>query len=654
MTTQQSPSVWDELLAIAKDSPDIYTKEEAQLADAWNASMRKLWMETPELHSYEIPIFEDFICHIEDLERGDQDEVDLRQKRLGFAVPSKLPSAAAGAAAAAKMFGNDLNTATAQFREMMDAGQQIRATAKQAAQAAREAIRMGKTTLGRGGVNTPTDDGDGGTTTFAYNGGSRYNPTGLSLATEPVDVKFTTGIEVTSFPRYYKDGRDETGPLILKTSTLSLFHNDESSESYLDPFIEDFIKGPIIKDLLVQVQSRAQYNVAIKNLVQTEEFKNWLNSLAFAMSVYQFWQNVISYQAVTTNRNKGMEALYDSLDPSDFLKLGILGKNLERMMIPPTLNEFIHAMYAPYKQSHLPGSPLMVYIPWFFKTVPNLPFLELAGNNSDATVVDIAIRMIDTDKMNEWNALFSKTNDTWVKPNLRGYTGAPLVDPGRTTLFTNSAYIGSTVSNGQSVQHWFPYTASDANEFAFNYHTDAPDGYLEALTIVDDVSKDGKNKYGPGLWGPLTYLYSGSSTTPNNLLRTWSQYTHQGATCRSTCFIYLGEGSSSVGNAGFYPIEWSNRTQALSGNTFGCILAGSATRYAQKFGTTPSVNATKTGFRYSTQQFLEWLFFKDFANSGSSKTNRPLGRSSGGKNRGKRSYKGSSKSKDSPEEKGEL
>ena len=344
-----------------------------------------------------------------------------------------------------------------------------------------------------------------------------------------------------------------------------------------------------------------------------------------------------------------MEALYNSLNPSDFLKLGILGKNLERMMIPPTLNEFIHAMYAPYKQSHLPGSPLMVYIPWFFKTVTNLPFTELAGHdNETSTVVDLAIKMIDTDKMNEWNALFSRTNDTWVKPKLRGYTGAPLVDPGRTTLFTNSAYVGSTVADGQSVQHWFPYTQTDADPFAFNYHTDAPDGYLEALSMIDTTTKTGANKYGPGLWGPVAYVYTGSATsTTTELLRTWSQYSYNGAACRSSCFIYLGDGSSGVRDAGFYPIEWSNRTQALSGNTFGCILNGTATRFAQKFGSTPSVNATKTGFRYSTQQFLEWLFFKDFTNSGASKTS---GKSSGGMNRGKRSYKGSGKSKSSKTE----
>lgn len=591
---------------------DEHTDEYAYAEAAWKAAIEQMWLEDPQLWEHNAPKFNDFLNHLTELRIGKQPTTPL-----GFVInPGAANAAAAGAASIGKVFGGDINNAMSEAAKIYNRGRGIMNDVRKVEQNIRQAMNSNINPLSQGG-NIGVDDGDGGITSDNYFGGSGFNPYGLSLATPPVDVKFETGIGVTNFPRFYKDGRDETGPLIIKSSVFNLWHSN--STDYADPYIQDYIAGPIIKDLLINVQSRERFNVNIQNLVQTEKFKEWCNRLSWSLSVYYFWQNVISYKNVSTNRNKGMDALYSSLDPSDFIKINTLGKNLEKVMIPPTLNEFIHAIYAPYKQSHMPGSPLIMYMPWFFDRAPTLPFTQLEGNGEVNTMVNLAINRIDNTFIEEWNGLFSRTNDTWSSPLIRGYEGAPLVDPGRSTLFANSAYTGCTVVNGAGTRHFVPYATSDTASISYNFHTDAPDGYLEALQMVDDISNPAAGKYGPGLFGPAWYAYD-SSDPPGQpqLSDLQSTYGFNGVNGLSTsCYVYLDNNSSGATSPGFYPIEWSNRVQTLSGNTFRFILAGNAIpRYFQTYGATPAVNTVKMGMRYSTQQFLEWLFFKDFANGG--------------------------------------
>lgn len=513
------------------------------------------------------------------------------------------------------------------------------------------------------GASIPTDDGDGGTSSEGYSGGTPYNPTGISLASEPVDVKFETGIRVSTFEKYFKNGTNDTSPLIIKQATLNLFHIGDDKFSDVD--VCDFFEGPMMTFIRNELRSRARWDNTMGTLLQTDKVKEYLNKLSYALSIYYFCQNILSYQLIPSNRNAGMESLYNSFNAEDLNQIRSLGLELEKSLIPPTLNETLHAMYAPYKQSHLPGSPLFINMPWFFETVGiTTPFSELGsytfGTGPTAQTlgpVATARRMLRTGVMIEMQGLLARTNDTWNLPKIRGYSGMPLIDPNMTTHFTNSAYWTSNTVSGNPKEIFLPTMKGPNDTWRYNYHTDAPDGWTEAFQMIQ-VSTLNQHHYGPGMWGPLWYPYASNPVTYNNqAIKLVSSYSSGDPAApvpgyTTSCVIYAVGPSMGTYSKGFWPIEISNRAQSISGNTYTTLEYVGFHHSAQKFGTASADNATQLGFRYSVQQMLQWLYIKDFSNGkmtfipdkgGSLDGNLSMGRNRRGNRRGR------SNSADEPE-----
>uniref|UniRef100_A0A2V0RNL3 Uncharacterized protein n=1 Tax=viral metagenome TaxID=1070528 RepID=A0A2V0RNL3_9ZZZZ len=623
MSEQDGKLLWSERLLDLIGEYDDQTFVE--LENAWNAAVDQEFGEDSSLYiKCRKPELIDFIEHINALEANDKSPHNFG---ASFVKPGSAAGMAAGMKATFQNFAPGMDKSFRNFEEFMQFGQNAYSTAKDMRAKARAFVNRSRNKMAAGG-NVGTDDGDGGISSTGFTGGNLLNPFGISLATPPIDVKLETGSSLNAYTRFYKDGRDNTSPIFVKVCNLNLFHGSSNSDLFSDSYIQDYLDNVVVADLLQNVQSRAVYNKYIAELVIPENFKRYINTIAFSLAVCCFWQNVVSYKEVSSNRNKGMDALYETLDPSDFLKMNILKQSLQKMMIPPTLYEFIHAIFAPYKQNHLPGSPLMIYSPWPLETVTNLPFTEMSGNGTNNTMVNIAIDRLNNEFIYRWNALMAKTNPTWSQPTIRGYTGDPLVDPGHTTLWVNSAYICSTTSNGANVKHFLPIIGAETDELGYNLHTDAPDGYLEALQQVDVTSQQTNSKYGPGIQGPQYYSYTDDLANPS-VTTLESGYTLNGIEHSTSCYVYLDLDSIGVSNPGYYPVEWSVQTQSLSGNTYQCHVQGNGTiHYFQRFGTETVCNYTKMGSRFSLEKFLQWLFFKDFANGGnqSSSYDAPKGK----------------------------
>lgn len=633
---------FDKFEAMLKEVDNTLDFQNPMVAEYFGKMIDIAWDENPDVADCSKPTLADFITLLRFMDEkychplvGYTPGVNFPLKRNPSTGPLSKPDFT-GPGGVSISF-EDMSQA---FRQAQEAWQ----AAKPSVDAARDLINKVINRDARGGTRG-VDDGDGGVTTQNYVGGSRFNPSGLSLAARPVDVKLDTGIGVTNFPRFYKDGKDETAPLVIKS--VNMYLPDDQRQVDCDPYVVDFVKGPVTKDLLANIVSRARYNNAINTTVTYKKIVALYNTLSFALAAQCFLDNVIAYQNNTDNRNKGMQLLYNAITPTDFLELDTLRQELERICIPPTLYEIIHGLFAPYKQSHLPGSPLMMLCPWRFKAVDNLPFTELDDTN--ASIIQRAREGLNKTFMNDWNGLLAQTNQTWTKPNIRGYTGVPYVDPNYTTMFTNLQYWAtkeSTTTPGSHDTVYVPNIASDTSPWKFNFHTDAPDGGLLALLSVRDTSvTSGYGEYAPGLGAIQHYRYGDDATL--NLVETiGSGYSHlsgtAGARKRSSCLVYLGDGSAGVTTSpGFYPAEFATRVMALTGNTY-AVNSGTASPHAfQKFGTTPAENTYKEGFRYTVKQFIEWLCYKDFADGGRSTsgnmTPRPY------RNRG--NSRGSSKAK---------
>lgn len=588
----------DEMLkdmGLSVDDPD------AEICfDGW---VNQHWEEDPLIGDLPKPTFRDFIAYASGLEDRPHPTLGLLP---GIRIPNQSRNPAYFGPIPKVATGMRINLDTLQ--EGLTKGATFVATAGRTAQTAKNLLNSLRSPLARGSV-TGVDDGDGGVSTFNYSGGSNYNPSGLSLASKPVDVKLNTDIGVTNFPRFYKDGGDETSPLILKSLVMAV--PDMNDIGRVDFAVEDFFNGPITKDLISNISKRARYNSHIKSLVVPTKIKALINTMCFVLACQCCLDNIIAYQDNSNNRNKGMEVLYGGISPNDLLQLNTLRQELTKCLIPPTLYEFIHGLYAPYKQSHMPGSALMMLIPWSFQAVTTLPFTKLNDG-----MITAARNALNKDFILDWNALLSQTNDSWMNPMIRGYTGMPYIDPNYTTMFTNLQYRGwAQTASGNPTQVTLPQMVGQNSIWNFNFHTDAPDGGLLSLLTVYDTSNSGINTIGPGLGNTSYYTYTddGAWEKTNDIASSHGPNKDR----ESTCLVYLGVGSGGVPGTqiGFYPCEYSNRTQALTANTYSLSSTGQVHAF-QRFGATPADNTTKEGFRYTVTQFLEWLLYKDFANGG--------------------------------------
>jgi hypothetical protein len=300
-------------------------------------------------------------------------------------------------------------------------------------------------------------------------------------------------------------------------------------------------------------------------------------------------------------------------------------------------------------------------MPWNFKEVSQLPFTQLYGAIPSATtsgyagMISMARGRVNNTFMRRWNGLFAQTNDTWSLPKIRGYTGQPYIDPNYTTMFVNLQYMATTVAGGSANTSFLPSIGSQTSQWSYNYHTDAPDGWVNSLLCVDDTSiSTSNNKIGPGI-GNLGYYFYTDTGSYGSRIDIVSK--HGTPTQKSSCLIYLSDTSAGATSPGFYPIEYSNRASTLSGNTY-TLFAGVSSHRFQRFGATPATNTTKTGFRYTVEQFLEWLLYKDFANAGQGSrgpmSSRPTRNYSRGKGKSSRRGKSSKPKMSENDEKDEL
>lgn len=458
-----------------------------------------------------------------------------------------------------------------------------------------------------------------------YASGSLINPRGLSLSTQPIESRLETDIGVTNFPYYYKDGKYNTSPLIFKA--FNLFLSLEGSNT--DPTLADFLKGSVMTDIRTQVLKGTVYNREALDLLNYSDFSQWWNTLAETLLIYFWFNSILAYQAIPMNRNKGFETIYNAIDPKDLLNLQNLGFELSKQSIPPTLVETCHYLMNNFVQSEMPGSPIIKLMPMAFAKPDQAgqPFTKIKDYGTSDGPVSFALKLLKEDKFIRFNALIGRTFSTWTEPTLGGYTGVPRHDPNFTTMWVNYGYWHAGKNSSGAATALYSPTISDLNSrIQYNYHTDSPDGWTQALFPV---------QVGSSIMNDISFTYLIDYTIPTNRRKyITSEYDIDTTTtgCKTSCVIFAEFHSVT----GFYPIENLSRYQALAGNTYVGVNTNNFVNAYQKFGATAADNTSIIGLNYTTEQFISWLVLNDFnKDSGqrpSSKSSRSM-KGSGSKRR---------------------
>lgn len=594
-------------------------KQVAKLKDSYY-DLKQLFLEyIPET---QFPTYDEWVEMVD----GDK----LHEPTLGL-IPGPGTAAAAAAAGAAGSFARKVGMdafakSNLNWKTADDALKDMRGRAERFAR--RRAQESASRTYQKF-----TNTGDGGTSKGDFVGGTRFNPTGLSQTLKPIDTSFSTDIKFQGQTRYWQDGKENSGPLFIKSGVPGLISTADNANR--DSQIWDFISGPIRLEWNTAIAKRVTWTKRVIDLLTEIKVSDYINRCVYVCCVYYFWRSVIAFTDDPRNRNRGMDRLRDQLTPTDYNNLFNLRREMMQTAIPPFIHEFCFYMMGNYRQNHLPTSPLMKLMPFSFATTTNAYFdgAGLLINNKSA--VDRARGHLS--QLIEFNNVLSRAIGDWGGIEPFEYQSSPRVDFDFTTFWTNAGY---TATNTTGVQY-YPRVGSKDDEIVYNIHNDAPDGWVSAMP-APYVTTNGD--FGVGLFH--NWILSANGDAVEN---TYSEYS---STKSSTCFIY-----NSDSTAGFYPIESAQTYQALSGNTYNTISTSGNYHKFQRFGTERVILTSINALRQANFQFLELLYTQDLRNLGPARSGIVMGKEVnpskidksrfGGRKRGNRRARPSMKDNDS-------
>lgn len=493
------------------------------------------------------------------------------------------------------------------------------------------------------GYTSAEDDGDGGTSEFNYDGGSKWNSTGLSTNNKPVDVKFNTDIAFTGILKYFLDGRDKSAPLIMKYGVPGILSRDEDSA------LIDLFDVAIWAEWNREISKRIVVNKYAVEIFTASRILNMFNTFCQVLATYYFWQSVIAYTDDKRNRNEGMLYLRGTLTSDEYLALYALRRAIDTSVIPPFLHTFMHKQMANYKQSHLPGSPLMKIMPLVFKDSDDNVFREIGTVTNDHRPIRAALDLLQDESIRGMQDVMARAFPAWCNSECLDYVSSPYVDPDFTTMFVNMLHVGTQVVNNTPTLVTVPAIQDFEDAIVYNLHTDAPDGFIMAMQGFATPN----NQY-RGFLRNDGWMTGGTSEDPGTLTFLASKYKQSIGgtlqTCRTSHIIYDAEITP-----GFHPVELVQKWQALCANTYALFIMSPSPHAYQKFGTERVINMDVTNVKAAAMQFMNLMYTEDLmatpapgkiqqggkvynkSNSGSRKSTR--GRRGNSKKRGNPSSK---------------
>ena len=532
-----------------------------------------------------LPEYEDWVDHFRQIPEEDRDATAL----LG--VKSR---AAGGKANVAKgVMGAIIGrTAEGVFRDMgmnnVDDVIRMASDNLRGQFAKRAGPRVPKGTSGSGGTTTTGSGGDGGTTRTDYAGGSSFNPEGFSLNLKPVDVDYKTNIAPNFNPKFFLDGRDNSAPLIMKQWTWIMDKRDTNTDERILNYFNTEIKSGWITAIQ---RSRSKWNTYTAQALGGDNLLAYFNIISEALSFYYFYASVIAHFNLRENRNEAMVLLYSQLSPGDLNNLFILRRVLERVPIPPALNEFLFNMFGNYKQSSNPGAPLTKLCPLHFE----------ASIDNNFTVFDSKVskllNALSDGPFRKIQPVITEAFPSWCEVNLFAYTGVPRHSEQFNTHFTNTFAFGH---GSVGLAEWPMYSSLD-DTFHFNTRTDALDGWV----IAANSAVNATGKFSPGLARVGEFDPADPAQT---LPYTWLYTDATGSALTSQVIAVRDDNLAGTNIFSFFPVEKRARYSALVGNSYDLNTTISSPIPYQKYGTTvclpvsPNINLT-TGM-----QFMDLIF----------------------------------------------
>jgi hypothetical protein len=320
---------------------------------------------------------------------------------------------------------------------------------KEVSNKAANAIREGGKGKGKSG---PSRRNSGGNRSGIYNPSGTYTP---RLST-PLPVK-AYSLE-SMFPEV-----DKCSPLHVNFVNLSI-PTGVTNEVFM--YFED-----VITQLM---QTKIQGNISWSldmNVFTKENLTTYLNDIMYGLSLFCYYNSIITYSQDANNQNAGMRYLR-SLMTQDIISETIkLGEVLSTKPIPPNLYDFVRYFYNTYHQGNSARTSLCKFVPH-----------EMKDNPVNITEITGAIDTLSNNNtLRKVSNVLHKALGNWIKPNLADYQAGGVFDPTWLTVWANAPFI---VREG-GVSYTWPRTTSDGGWTYMSYvNYDTIDGSTLSLTTA--------------------------------------------------------------------------------------------------------------------------------------------------------------------------
>lgn len=495
---------------------------------------------------------------------------DETRRKLGFVMPpGRIPATLATARGLLSQIGI---SAANQDSFVKAAGEKLKDEIR--ANAQRTASRIFQNfaeSVDEGG-------GDGGTSEAGYKGGSSWNPTGLSLKNKPINVSFDADINFIGADKYFLDGAEANTPLLVKCGTPGLILNN--TDMHGDTALENYFLGPICQAYQRAIAERITFSSGVIGLFTPTRIRQYINNCLQAVCTYYFWMSVLAYTSDSRNKNTAMEVLADSLSPTEKDNLIILKKTIEKSVIPPFIHKWAFYIMGNFKQSHVPGSPLIKFMPWKFKASTTTVFkqMDTVVGSDGATYGSITAATKNLLEVRDLFDVLGAAFPDWTNLELYEYTSSPEVDMNFSNMWCNGYYKTTGKTSSGYVTRVLPSIGHNVDaSIIWNSQTDAPKGWSQAMQSIHYIDGS-QEKVGPGFFASNIILPFGGE------MFAFSNYIIQDSiahSCHTTCLIYDG---STPGSEGFVDVSLLSRYQSLALNTYSTTVASITTHSHQKHG----------------------------------------------------------------------
>lgn len=538
--------------------------------------------------------FEEWEAYIGKLESSDQNKPHAA---LGLTMPVTIPSQIATVATNVGI-GALSDTAMKILSDGATIDNIVKGGAEfLQAQVNKQQERFQARDTGIGGIGK---GGDGGTTTSDYSGGTNFNPTGMSLNLKPVQSSFKTDIVPLYRPKYFLDGLDNSAYLLLKVANVypDIRRDNDTHRFDMDDPTYMYLQNKLLASWISVVSRRVKLNSFLSPLLTYEQIANYFASISYCLGVYYSYASIIAHFRLEENRNDAMIALYKSLSVADLNNIGILRQLLNEIPLDPTVNEFMFHLYGNYKQSMLPGSPLVKIIP--------VKFTNNAADNNFSTLevgeVNKCIELLSKPKFRQFQQLMVQAFPDLCKTELLGYSGVPEYDPNWLTYWVNAPYI---TSNSSTISVTQPQVISDITRVKMLLHTDSPDGWIEGASSIFNTTV---TRFEGGLGAPKKPVFNATDgLIKSELLE--SSYKLNNVTRYTSAYIFREDtNAAGLKVLSFWPMATRESSMDLSGMTYKAHSTSASITEFQRFGTQVALPRTILDNVPVIQQFIDFMY----------------------------------------------